>query len=123
MLRPFDGFCYTIASEKPTLIDDPSGTYIRPVNEQVTALREKWKLKSHIMWHGDILVAKVATSASRNKFVDVSGKDVPLIYNILARPKVDTPLELEELLKSDAVRRAKTSDATTNTRVGSEDRS
>lgn len=97
MPRLFDGFCYVIVAEQRTLIDDPAGIYIRPVNEHVIRLRKQRRLHSHITWHGDILVAKFDVLTGR--YTDMDGSDVPFIYNILARPKFDIPSDVEKLIK------------------------
>ena len=93
----FNGFCYIIIAEKRTLVDDPDGIYIRPVNEHVIMLRRQRRLHSHINWHGDILVAKC--DVFTGEYMDIDGADVPFIYNILVRPKLDTLSDVESLVQ------------------------
>ena len=87
-----------IITERPTLTDGPSDGHVRPVNEHVILLRKQWKLKSPFTWRGDILVAKF--DLFTKQYMDVSGADIPLIYNILARPVLDTPSVVEGLVKA-----------------------
>ena len=94
----FNGFCYVVIAEKRTLVNDDSGIYIRPVNEHVIALRSQRRLRSHLTWHGDILIAKFDTCTK--KYIDIDGSDIPFVYNVLVRPKYDTPPELEKLTKA-----------------------
>ena len=94
----FDGFCYVVIAEKRALVNDVSGIYIRPVNEHVIALRRQRRLQSHLTWHGDILIAKFDTLTK--KYIDIDGSDIPLVYNILVRPKYDTPWDVEKLTKA-----------------------
>ena len=93
----FDGFSYIIAAEHRTLADNPLGIYVRPPNEHVTNLRRQRHLDSDIIWHGNILVAKV--DSTTDTFTDLSGSDIPLVYNLLTRPKLDTKEELQKAVE------------------------
>ena len=103
-------------TEQHTVIDNPSGIYIGSINEHVCLLRRHRKLESDITWHGDILVAKF--DLFTQQYIDVSGADIPLIYNILTRPVLDTPSVVEKLIKaaeSTSHVEETTSDTTTTT--------